>query len=135
MAENSTQNIETGGIQEYRQPDLTYRMGESAIVGKITDKIESVKQSILHILSTERYSNPIYDDDYGVELEKYIGQDKGTVIADIENTLNEALTQDDRITKIKVNSITDGVESNSLVVEFTVYTIYGEIGEVLNVVQ
>ena len=135
MAENSTQNIETGGIQEYRQPDLTYRMGESAIVGTITDRIESVKQSILHILSTERYSNPIYDDDYGVELEKYIGQDKGTVIADIENTLNEALTQDDRITKIKVNSITDGVESNSLVVEFTVYTIYGEIGEVLNVVQ
>ena len=135
MAENSTQNIETGGIQEYRQPDLTYRMGESAIVGKITDRIESVKQSILHILSTERYSNPIYDDDYGVELEKYIGQDKGTVIADIENTWNEALTQDDRITKIKVNSITDGVESNSLVVEFTVYTIYGEIGEVLNVVQ
>lgn len=135
MAENSTQNIETGGIQEYRQPDLTYRMGESAIVGKITDRIESVKQSILHILSTERYSNPIYDDDYGVELEKYIGQDKGTVIADIENTLNEALTQDDRITRIKVNSITDGVESNSLVVEFTVYTIYGEIGEVLNVVQ
>ena len=135
MAENSTQNIETGGIQEYRQPNLTYRMGESAIVGKITDRIESVKQSILHILSTERYSNPIYDDDYGVELEKYIGQDKGTVIADIENTLNEALTQDDRITKIKVNSITDGVESNSLVVEFTVYTIYGEIGEVLNVVQ
>ena len=135
MAENSTQNIETGGIQEYRQPDLTYRMGESAIVGKITDRIESVKQSILHILSTERYSNPIYDDDYGVELEKYIGQDKGTIIADIENTLNEALTQDDRITKIKVNSITDGVESNSLVVEFTVYTIYGEIGEVLNGVQ
>ena len=135
MAENSTQNIETGGIQEYRQPDLTYRMGESAIVGKITDRIESVKQSILHILSTERYSNPIYDDDYGVELEKYIGQDKGTVIADIENTLNDALTQDDRITKIKVNSITDGTESNSLVVEFTVYTIYGEIGEVLNVVQ
>ena len=135
MAENSTQNIGTGGIQEYRQPDLTYRMGESAIVGKITDRIESVKQSILHILSTERYSNPIYDDDYGVELEKYIGQDKGMVIADIENTLNEALTQDDRITKIKVNSITDGVESNSLVVEFTVYTIYGEIGEVLNVVQ
>ena len=135
MAENSTQNIEIGGIQEYRQPALTYRMGESAIVGKITDRIESVKQSILHVLSTERYSNPIYDDDYGVELEKYIGQDKGTVIADIENTLNEALTQDDRITKIKVNSITDGVESNSLVVEFTVYTIYGEIGEVLNVVQ
>lgn len=135
MAENSTQNIEIGGIQEYRQPDLTYRMGESVIVGKITDRIESVKQSIRHILSTERYSNPIYDDDYGVELEKYIGQDKGTIIADIENTLNEALTQDDRITKIKVNSITDGVESNSLVVEFTVYTIYGEIGEVLNVVQ
>ena len=91
MAENSTQNIETGGIQEYRQPDLTYRMGESAIVGKITDRIESVKQSILHILSTERYSNPIYDDDYGIELEKYIGQDKGTVIADIENTYTQKI--------------------------------------------
>ena len=61
MAENAIQNIEIGGIQEYRQPDLTYRMGESVIVGKITDRIESVKQSIRHILSTERYSNPIYD--------------------------------------------------------------------------
>ena len=134
MAENSTQNIETGGIQEYRQPDLTYRMGESAIVGKITDRIESVKQSILHILSTERYSNPIYSDAYGVELEQYLGKDYGYLVADIETTLNDALKQDDRIKNVIVDNI-EKMELNSVKVEFTVYTIYGNIKEELNVLQ
>ena len=35
----------------YRQPNLTYRLGEKTIAGKI-DKLESVKQAIYHIIST-----------------------------------------------------------------------------------
>lgn len=124
-------NFESNEIIEYRQPDLTYRMGEKSIAGKI-DKIESVKQAIKHILSTERYSNPIYDDDYGVELEKYIGQDYGTIVADIENTLREALIQDDRITDVQVDSIQK--QDDSCFIEFTVFTIYGNILEEINLV-
>ncbi len=120
---------------EYRQPNLTYRLGKKSVAGKV-DKIEAVKQAIYHILSTERYSSPIYDDDYGVELEQYIGQDIGFIEADIENTLREALCQDDRITDVQVNSVEKSKEqAGCCVVDFTVFTIYGNVEESLNVVQ
>lgn len=120
-------------VSQVRQPDLTYRLGTDTVVGKI-DKLESIKQAIYHILSVERYSNPIYDDDYGVELEQYIGADIGTVKADIENTLREALTQDDRINDVVVDSITQSGNASCLV-EFTIYTIYGNVEEEINVLQ
>lgn len=120
-------------VVNVRQPDLTYRMGEKTVAGRI-DKIEAVKQAVYHILSTERYSNPIYDDNYGVELEKYIGQDYGVIVADIENTLREALIQDDRITDVQVNEVKKGEEHNSCIVEFTVFTIYGNIEDSLSIV-
>lgn len=120
-------------VSQVRQPDLTYRLGADTVVGKI-DKLESIKQAIYHILSVERYSNPIYDDDYGVELEQYIGADIGTVKADIENTLREALTQDDRINDVVVDSITQSGNASCLV-EFTIYTIYGNVEEEINVLQ
>lgn len=119
----------------YRQPDLTYRLGTSTIAGRV-DRIEAVKQSVYHILSTERWSNPIYDDGYGVELEQYLGQDFGFLLAGIEQTLRDALTQDDRITDVQVNDVSRSAEQeNACVVEFTVFTIYGNIDESLSVAQ
>lgn len=118
---------------EYRQPDLTYRVGDETVSGKI-DKLESIKQAVYHILSTERYSNPIYDNNYGVELEQYIGKDIGYIQADIENTLKEALTQDDRITNVIVNSVKKSdKQENACLIEFTVYTIYGNYNESMSV--
>lgn len=126
---------DTSNVYSYRQPNLTYRLGEKTVAGKI-NQLEAVKQSIYHILSTERYSNPIYDDDYGVELEQYIGKDIGYITADIENTLREALCQDDRITDVQVNDVSKSTEQESAcVVDFTVFTIYGNIEETLNVLS
>lgn len=119
-------------IEEYRQPDTTYRLGENTVQGKITG-IESVKQSIYHIIMTERYSNPIYDDDYGIELEKYIGKDISFIEADIETTLREALLQDDRITDVRVESVTP--DNEKAIIKFTVDTIYGSTQEEINVIQ
>ena len=119
----------------YRQPDLTYRLGSTTVAGKI-DKLESIKQAVYHILSTERYSSPIYDDNYGVELEQYIGKDIGYIQADIENTLKEALTQDDRITNVVVNDVKKSDEQkNACVIEFTVYTIYGNYNENMSILN
>ena len=119
----------------YRQPDLTYRLGNTTVAGKI-DKLESIKQAVYHILSTERYSSPIYDDNYGVELEQYIGKDIGYIQADIENTLREALTQDDRITNIVVNDVKKSdKQKNACVIEFTVYTIYGNYNENMSILN
>lgn len=125
----------TGEVYSYRQPGLTYRLGADVISGHV-DGLESVQQAIYHILSTERYSNPIYDDDYGVELEQYLGKDIGYITADIENTLTEALTQDDRITGVQVNDISKSTEQESAcVIDFTVFTIYGKLEETMNVLQ
>ena len=126
-------NESLGDIKEYRQPNRTYRLNEKNIDGTVDD-IESVKQAIFHILQTERYSNPIYDDDYGVELEQYIGKDISVIIADIELTLNEALTQDDRIKNVHVDSV-QKIDSSSCLIQFTVDTILGELKEELNVLQ
>lgn len=110
---------------QYRQPNLTYRVGDSTVAGKI-DKLDSVKQAIYHILSTERYSNPIYDGDYGVELEQYIGKDIGFITAGIQETLRDALLQDDRISDVQVDNVEKSdKQNNACLIDFTVFTIYG----------
>lgn len=124
-----------GTTYSYREPNLTYKLGEKTVNGKI-DKLESIKQAIYHILMTERYSNPIYDDNYGVELEQYIGKDFGFVVASIQDTLSDALLQDDRITNVIVNDVSKSTEQqNACTIQFTVYTIYGNLEENLDVLQ
>lgn len=119
----------------YTQPNLTYRLGNTTVAGKI-DKLESVKQAVFHILSTERFSNPIYDDEYGVELEQYIGKDIGFITASIENTLRDALCQDDRISDVQVDNIEkSSKQQGACVVEFTVFTIYGTYNDSLSVIS
>lgn len=122
-------------VQEYREPSLTYRQNTETVAGKV-DGLESVRQAVQHILLTERYSNPIYDDDYGVELEQYIGKDIGFIEAGIEATLREALTQDDRITDISVESVQKSdKQTGACTVKFTVYSIFGNFEEEKDVLQ
>lgn len=119
----------------YRYPNLTYRMGEKLCSGRISG-LEAMKQSIYHILRTERYSNPIYSDDYGVELEQYIGKDLGYLKATIEGTLRDALRQDDRVTDVYITDISQNEgDIASCTVEFMVVTIYGEFEESVDVIQ
>jgi len=122
----------SGNSIQYRQPNLTYRIGENTVNGRISNSLEAVKQAVKCILETERYSNPIYDDNYGVELEQYKDADYGKIVAGIETTLRDALLQDDRITNVVVTNI-EKLDTDSCKVEFDVYTIYGNYQEDLNV--
>ena len=126
------ENQLAGDSIQYRQPNLTYRIGENTVNGKISDSLEAVKQAVKCILETERYSNPIYSDDYGIELEQYKGADYGKIVAGIETTLRDALLQDDRITDVRVTDV-ERLDVDSCKVEFDVYTIYGNYKEDLNV--
>lgn len=118
-----------------RQPNLTYRLGETESSGKISG-LDSVKQAVYHILMTERYSNPIYDEDYGVELNQYVNKDLGYISATIEDTLKDALLQDDRITDVVVTNITQStVQPNACLIEFTVMSIYGQFEGKVDVIQ
>ena len=95
-------------------------------IAGFVDDIEAIKQAVYHILSIERYAYAIYDDNYGVELEQYIGQDFEYLSATIQETLNEALTQDDRIFGVEVTNV-EKTDNNSALVEFNVLTRNDEI--------
>ncbi len=111
-------------------PSKTYKMTEDRIAGFV-DGLEAVKQAIYHILMVERYSCLIYDDNYGVELEQYIGQDMEFIEATIESTLKEALTYDLRITDVIVTDIQK--QENIVLIKFTVKSVYGDIQMEVNV--
>ena len=91
-------------VQTITIPSKTYKLTDERITGYV-DGIQSVQQAVYHILSVERYSCLIYDDNYGVELEQYQGKDFEYIEATIEDTLKEALTQDNRITNVIVHNI------------------------------
>ena len=113
-----------------REPNLTFSLEYD---GKI-DNLNSVEQAIFCILMTERYSNPIYNDDYGVEFEQYLGKSIGFIRATIENTLKGALTYDDRIIDVVVNSVEKSTKQlNACVIDFTVFTNYGDLNETIDV--
>jgi len=95
-------------------------------IAGFVDEKEAIKQAVYHILSIERYSCDIYDDNYGVELEQYIGNSFEFLSATIQNTLEEALTQDDRIVGVNINTI-DKLSDDSVLINFTVIARNDEI--------
>ena len=99
--------------------------GNDTIAGFVDD-IDAIKQSIFHILSIERYAYDIYDDDYGVELEQYIGKDFDYLEATIQETLEEALTQDERILGVEVTDI-EQLNDDSVLITFNAITQNNEI--------
>lgn len=90
------------------------------------DKIDAVKQAAYKILMTERYAYPIYDKNYGVELEQYIGKGFDYLEATIEKTLNEALTHDLRIYNAVVTNI-EKIDNDKAHIYFTIYSVYGDL--------
>lgn len=107
--------------------------GNDTIAGFV-DNIDAIKQSIYHILSIERYAYDIYDDDYGVELEQYIGKDFEYLKATIQDTLEEALTQDERVLAVEVTNV-EQVSDEAASITFNAITQDNEIemGVTINV--
>lgn len=106
-------------------PSKTYKLTSDSIGGFVDGK-EAVQQAIYHILMIERYSNLIYDDTYGVELEQYIGKDLEYIEATIEDTLKEALMQDLRILDVIVTDIKK-VKEDCVEIDFNAISTYGNI--------
>lgn len=104
----------------------------SNTIAGFVDEEEAIKQAIYHILNTERYAYDIYDDNYGVELQQYIGKDFDYLKTTIQNTLEEALTQDDRITSVEVTSI-EKISNDIAKVQFTVFANKNKIEMEVNV--
>lgn len=87
--------------------------------------LQAVEQSIIRMLSTERYAYLIFDRDYGAALEKYVGKSYGYIAGDIGREIKEALLTDDRITEVHDFTFEREGNGDLLRVGFVVDTIYG----------
>ncbi|WP_232696184.1 DUF2634 domain-containing protein [Brevibacillus daliensis] len=102
MALSPLQRVEERVIQAAPavQPTLTYALdfGNGSIGGLIEGE-EAIRQFIRKAIVTARFRFPIYDDEYGCELEDLIGQDVPIALlnAEIPRVITEALIYDDRI--------------------------------------
>ena len=109
-----------------QQPSHTYKLDiDRGRVKGTTEDADALLQAEYLILSVERYQYPIYSYNYGVELVDLIGQPKDFVMSEVKRRITEALTQDDRINS--VDSWEFENTKKSLIVTFTVHTIYGDI--------
>ena len=108
------------------QPSLTYALDiEHRRIRGMVDELESLRQAIYLILSTERYAYLIYSWNYGVELVELIGQPKEYALPEIKRCITEALLQDDRITA--VDGFEFETEKKTVHVTFTVHSIFGDL--------
>lgn len=125
--------LPTDTVDTTQIPSKTYRLNTDLdmIIGYV-DKLDAIKQAIYHILSIERYAYLIYDDNYGVEFNQYIGKNFDYLESTIEGTLKDALTYDLRILDVQVTNI-EQIDSDSAYIQFTVKTIYGDIKMEVNI--
>ena len=121
----------SGRVRLRPYPSFTYAADHDQIVGN-TDGIPAVRQAVRHILGTERYAYAIYDRNYGVELEQYIGRGFPFLQATIADTLSDALTQDDRITAVSVTCV-EKTGADSALVEFDVRCTHGTFSTEVNI--
>ncbi len=109
------------------QPSKTFKMNlNQERINGFTDEIDSLKQTIYMILSTERYQYIIYSWNYGIELMDLFGEPVTYVCPELERRITEALTQDERILSVDAFSFDVSVKGK-VHVTFTVHTIFGDI--------
>ncbi|SFA87386.1 Protein of unknown function [Acetitomaculum ruminis DSM 5522] len=120
-------NDEYTEVEDSKIVETDYRMDiENKNIGAFCTGIDSIKQKIYKILNTERYQHIIYSWDYGVEFKDLIGEPEEYVVPEIERRIKEALIIDERIESVNDFEF-DTTTKGSIVVSFTVGTIYGEI--------
>lgn len=119
------QVIDLTDLEIENQPSRTYKLDfERKRIGGMIDNEQAIMQMVMKILYTERYAYVIYSSQYGVELDRMIGQDYDFIVSDLERTITEALTTDDRVIDI-TDFQTNKIGIDKMEVSFTVNSIVG----------
>ena len=121
------QNVNLTILEEQIQPSRTYYL--DLIRKRVTSMIDgrdAIIQAVKKILYTERYAYVIYSSQYGVELDRLIGQEYDFIVSDIKRTLTEALLMDNRIISLE-NFEMKKTGLDTMEVNFLVNSIEGEI--------
>lgn len=121
------QTIDLTNLEIENQPSRTYKLDfERKRIGGMIDNEQAIMQMVMKILYTERYAYVIYSSQYGVELDRMIGQDYDFIVSDLERTITEALTADDRVIDI-TDFQTNKIGIDKMEVSFTVNTFDGSV--------
>ena len=113
-------------IEIKKQPSLTYEIKiDKNKMGTYVEGIEAIKQSIYHIINTERYQHLIYSWNYGIELSDLFGKPITYCYPEIKRRITEALLQDDRIESL--DSFEFDYSKGDVLVKFRAITTEGEI--------
>lgn len=93
----------------------------------IVEGNEAIKVWIYKALLTERFKYEIYSWDYGSEIETLInkGFTNSLIISEVERFITEALLINEYI--LAVDSVEVGFNDDTLKVDISVSTIYGEV--------
>lgn len=91
-----------------------------------TDELDALRQTVEIILNIRRFRWPIYSGNVGHEMDA-VGYDPDTAKVRLQTQIQEALLADDRITGVNDFSFLDGQEPESMLVSFTVSTIFGDL--------
>ena len=123
----TTNDILTTDLSVERQPSKNYRMDieRDTVIGHC-DGLEAMKQVIYKILNTERYQYIIYSWNYGIELLDLYGKSVTYVCSELPRRITEALMQDDRILSVDEFNF-DTTQKRTVLVSFTVHTIFGDV--------
>lgn len=114
-------------LEEQIQPSRTYHLDLARKrVTSMIDGPDAIAQAVRKILCTERYAYVIYSSQYGVELDRLIGQEYDFIVSDIKRTLTEALLVDNRIISLE-NFEMKKTGLDTMEVNFFVNSIEGEI--------
>lgn len=101
----------------------TYALSEMKIEGYVED-LDSLKQAIYKVLSTEQFEYPIYSFSYGIAWKQLMGEERPFVRAEMKRMIQETLMRDDRI--LEVDDFTFQFSGDTCMCEFKVNSIYGE---------
>lgn len=96
------------------------------VIGNV-EGLEAMKQAIFKILNTERYQYLVYSWNYGSEFQDLFGMPVTYVCPELERRITEALTWDKRIKEVSDFSFDTTSQRGTVIVSFTVHTIYGDV--------
>nr|WP_280927670.1 DUF2634 domain-containing protein [Lactobacillus sp. ESL0679] len=104
---------------------MTFQIKNGRIRNKV-DELPAMVQAVDKILKTERFVYPIYSDQYGNDLPDLFGKSFSYARVEIKRMLEEALLDDDRVTKVAIDKIEQS-DGTTLSVTGTCTTIYGDV--------
>jgi hypothetical protein len=113
---------------ERASPTKTYKLDfETGKISGIVDGKDALKQFIHKAIITARFRFPIYDDQYGCELDDLIGQDIPYELfeTEVKRVIKDALIYDDRINDVTNFNIEK--TGDKVYISFTVDSIYGDL--------